>query len=205
MNENKKKLIAAIAGLVLVVAIVVGLLLSRNSTPSGPSGNEPTTETTLANETKPDEETTSSENVNDYTESSPADETEDPSTEDIEESSPVSESTEASEESTTAAASETTEASTEQTTEAATTEAAVTPEASVSSVTIAAKASEYADGYKLTKNDLTVMVKFSDGTNKSVTDYNIVQNGATVYVTYKAVRSNTITVTYKVSLVSQHF
>lgn len=68
----------------------------------------------------------------------------------------------------------------------------------VTSVSISAKASEYDEGYQLNTSDLTVMVGYSDGTSMQISsEYSIIQNGTSVYVTYQGVTSNTIAITYK--------
>lgn len=192
MNENKKILVVIIARLVLVAAVIVGLLLFHNSTRKDPSPHGTTTNTTNAKETSQNEGSTSPQNVNDY---KPTEQT----TEGPEESSLAEESSVAPEEPSTEDLSA---PSTTQASETAATATTAPPEVTVTSVTAVANTSEYENGYKLTKDDLTVTANFSDGTTKTVTDFNLVQSGTTVYVSYKAVRSNTITITYKISLIS---
>ncbi len=73
-----------------------------------------------------------------------------------------------------------------------------TTEAVLDSITIKAKKSEYDAGYKLTKSDLTVTAKYTDGSTKTLTSgYTIKQTNNRVYVTYQGVRSNTINISYK--------
>lgn len=156
---------------------------------------------------QPESETSANEGEPDETAQNPAEESREQSTEG---GNPTGETTEDSR-------SEGTENSTEvnsqdKTTQAATTEKATSAateediwdeteaptKAVLESITIKAKKSEYDAGYKLTKSDLTVTAKYTDGSTKTLTSgYTIKQTNNRVYVTYQGVRSNTISISYK--------
>jgi len=71
------------------------------------------------------------------------------------------------------------------------------------SIQIKANQSQYAEGWKLTKANLTVRLYYSDGSSGTLTNgYSIHQTGDQVYVTYSGVKSNTITVIYEKTLTS---
>lgn len=94
-----------------------------------------------------------------------------------------------------------TERETESSTEAETEHE--TEEVVLASIAIKANQSQYTEGWKLTKANLTVTVYYSDGTSGMLTaGYTIHQTGDQVYVTYAGVESNTITVIYEKTLSS---
>lgn len=70
-------------------------------------------------------------------------------------------------------------------------------------IQIKANQSQYAQGWKLTKANLTVTLCYSDGTSGTLTNgYSIHQTDDQVYVTYSGIKSNTITVVYEKTLTS---
>lgn len=98
----------------------------------------------------------------------------------------------------------TAESEAEQATEAETsTERESEAEIVLQSIQIKANQSQYAEGWKLTKANLTVTLYYSDGSSGTLTNgYSIHQTGDQVYVTYGGVKSNTIIVVYEKTLTS---
>ena len=70
-------------------------------------------------------------------------------------------------------------------------------EKTLTSISIESRADRYEQGYQIISANLKVTLHYSDGSTEMITHgYTIHQSGASVYITYQGMKSNTITINY---------
>ena len=70
-------------------------------------------------------------------------------------------------------------------------------EKTLSSISIESKVDQYEQGYQLVNSNLLVTLHYSDGSTEVLTNgYSIHQSGASVYISFNGIKSNTININY---------